>query len=140
MLDNGYQLVTRLPTVAEHMHLRAVAGLSAFPEAATRLGLPGTAFAVVVEQGSQAVGMGRIVGDGGMFFQVVDIAVDPAHQGQGLGKAIVGALVRHAKETLPVNAHVSLIADLPADALYAQFGFAETAPSAVGMSMRVPVS
>ena len=35
--------------------------------------------------------MGRVIGDGGLFFQVVDIAVEPAHQGRGLGKAIVAA-------------------------------------------------
>ncbi|WP_373454357.1 hypothetical protein [Cereibacter changlensis] len=27
--------------------------------------------------------MGRLIGDGGCFFQIVDIAVDPSHQGQG---------------------------------------------------------
>ena len=36
-----------------------------------------------------AVGMGRIMGDGGTAYQIVDVAIAPAFQGQGLGKAIM---------------------------------------------------
>ena len=35
---------------------------------------------------------GGIISDGALFFHPVDAAVDPAHQGNGLGKAIVAAL------------------------------------------------
>ncbi|MFD1796035.1 hypothetical protein ACFSC1_08585 [Paracoccus aurantiacus] len=38
--------------------------------------------------------------------------------------------------TLPESAYVSLIADVPADGLYAQFGFVPTAPRSVGMAYR----
>ncbi|MFN7125708.1 MAG: GNAT family N-acetyltransferase, partial [Allorhizobium sp.] len=39
--------------------------------------------------------------------------------------------------TLPKSAYVSLIADVPANRLYSQFGFDETAPRSVGMARRV---
>ena len=39
--------------------------------------------------------------------------------------------------TLPKGAYVSLIADTPADRLYAQFGFVATAPRSLGMAYRV---
>src|SRR5699024_3582882 len=35
------------------------------------------------------IGMGRVIGDGGAFFQVCDIVVKPSYQGQGLGKQIM---------------------------------------------------
>lgn len=79
--------------------------------------------------------MGRIVGDGGLAFQIVDIAVEPAHQGKGLGKAIVGRLVQYLDEVAPAGAGISLLADGPAKYLYAQFGFRETAPASVGMDL-----
>ncbi|WP_205618548.1 GNAT family N-acetyltransferase [Brevundimonas nasdae] len=78
--------------------------------------------------------MGRIIGDGGLFFQVVDIAVQPAHQGRGLGKAIVAALVEHLRATAPKGAYVGLMADGEAHRLYAQYGFELTAPRSVGMA------
>jgi ribosomal protein S18 acetylase RimI-like enzyme len=52
--------------------------------------------------------LGRVVGDNGLFYQVVDIAVEPEHQRRGLGKAIVGKIVDHLKQSAPAGAHVSL--------------------------------
>lgn len=81
--------------------------------------------------------MGRIIGDGGCFFQITDIAVDPVHQGRGLGKAIMAALMEHVA-TLPASAYISLIADRPADSLYAQYGFRDVGPASVGMAHTCP--
>lgn len=131
-----YATVARSPSVAEYLRLRDVAGLSAFSAGAAAIALPRSIFAVVIETEGRAIGMGRIIGDGGCFFQVVDIAVDPAHQGRGLGKRIMASLMAHAA-TLPSGAYVSLIADVPANRLYAQFGFQETAPRSLGMACRV---
>ena len=130
------ELTPRRPLPEEYLRLRAAAGLSPFPREAAELALPNTLFAVVIEDEGRAIGMGRLIGDGGCFFQIVDIAVDPAYQGRGLGKRIMAALMAHVA-TLPKGAYVSLIADTPADRLYAQFGFAPTAPRSLGMAFRV---
>ena len=100
-------------------------------------GLQGTVFSVVVLHEAIAIGMGRLIGDGGCFFQIVDIAVDPRHQGKGLGKAIMSRLMAYVNESLPSSAYVSLIADVPANRLYEQYGFKETAPTSLGMAYRV---
>jgi ribosomal protein S18 acetylase RimI-like enzyme len=71
--------------------------------------------------------MGRIIGDGGTAFQVVDICVHPAHQGRGLGRRIMAALTDELERRAPATAYVSLIADGPARFLYEKFGFADTA-------------
>lgn len=134
-MDN-IELTPRTPLPEEYLHLRAAAGLSPFSRAAAELALPNTLFAVLLEDQGRAIGMGRLIGDGGCFFQVVDIAVDPAYQGRGLGKRIMAALMAHVA-TLPKGAYVSLIADTPADRLYAQFGFVPTAPRSLGMAFRV---
>ncbi|OOY02930.1 GNAT family N-acetyltransferase [Thioclava sp. F28-4] len=132
----SYETVSRVPSVAEYMRLRSVAGLSAFSEEAAGKGLAGTLYAVVIEHEGAAVGMGRLIGDGGCFVQVVDIAVDPRYQGQGLGKAIMSELTSFITEHLPASAYISLIADIPANSLYEKFGFEETAPRSVGMARR----
>ncbi len=80
--------------------------------------------------------MGRIVGDGGCHFQIVDIAVLPEHQGKGLGKRIMAGLVGHLDTHAPESAYVSLIADGKAKDLYTQYGFQPTAPVSIGMSRR----
>ena len=88
-----YRLVPRTPSIAEYRDLRRLSGLSEKSLTAAERGLPATLFAVVIEVDGQAIGMGRVIGDGGTAYQLVDIAVLPAHQGQGLGKRIVAALV-----------------------------------------------
>ncbi|ASV83678.1 acetyltransferase family protein [Ochrobactrum quorumnocens] len=133
----AYSTFARTPSVEEYLHLRAVAGLSPFSKEAAIQGLKGTAFAVVIVHEDKAIGMGRLIGDGGCFFQVVDIAVDPQHQGRGLGKAIMDAIMQHVNAELPDSAYVSLIADVPANKLYEKFGFQETAPRSLGMAYRV---
>ncbi|MBP2547765.1 ribosomal protein S18 acetylase RimI-like enzyme [Neorhizobium galegae] len=136
-LPDDYRLEPQAPPLADYLRLRQVAGLSPFTPEAASLGLKGTVFGVRLVWEDKIVGMGRIIGDGGCFFQITDIAVDPAHQGRGLGKRIMAALTDHLKANAPESAYVSLIADVPANRLYAQFGFAETAPRSVGMAMKI---
>lgn len=133
-MDDSYRLIAGVPSIEDYRRLRAISGLTPRSlEAATR-GLPNTIHGVHVQKDGQAVGMGRIIGDGALVFQVVDVAVDPAHQGRGLGKAVMAALVAHLRDHVPAEAYVSLIADGEAHRLYAQFGFEPVAPASIGMA------
>jgi GNAT superfamily N-acetyltransferase len=85
----------------------------------------------------EVVGMGRLLGDGGWYFHVVDMAVLPAHQRRGLGDTILGALLDRVREVAPPGAYVNLLADPPGRRLYERHGFAETAPGSVGMALRL---
>ncbi|MEG2805887.1 GNAT family N-acetyltransferase [Stenotrophomonas sp.] len=132
-LPAGLQCHPHPPAVEEYRALRVAAGLSPKTQAAAALGLPNTVHGVCIRAGDELVAMGRLVGDRGCFLQVVDIAVLPRWQGQGLGKAVM----RHLDQWLGVHAvgaYVSLIADGDANRLYAQFGFQPTAPRSVGMA------
>jgi GNAT superfamily N-acetyltransferase len=134
----GYTVLPATPSVETYRHLRSASGLGAKTlEAATR-GLPASLFAVQVLHGGQAVGMGRVVGDGGCFYQVTDIAVLPQHQGRGLSKLIMQHIMAYLRANALPSAYVSLIADGPARDLYAQFGFVQTAPASVGMAWQPP--
>lgn len=127
--------INETPSQADYLRLRPAAGLSGKSEEAAARGLPNTIFAVVAYSGGRAIGMGRIVGDGGTAFQLTDIAVEPQFRGRGIGKAIVSRLVDHLKQTAPKSAYVNLIADGDAWHLYAKFGFKPTAPASIGMSL-----
>lgn len=126
-----------IPADDEYRQLRAAAGLSAMSATSAAAGLPNSWCAVCVRSDASLVGMGRVVGDGGCFFLVVDIAVLPPWQGQGLGKRIMGALVEHLRIHAPAGAMVGLFADGEAYRLYQQFGFTLVAPAARGMLLRL---
>ncbi len=134
-----YTVIHATPSVETYISLRAAAGLSPKTLEAATVGLANTLFAVQIAQTSSPsiiVGMGRMIGDGGCFFQVVDIAVLPAHQGKGLGKLIMKELKIWMDKNVPECGNVELSADGRANELYKQFGFVETAsltPPSVGM-------
>lgn len=136
MID-GYTVAPGTPSIADYLRLRVAAGLSAKTEEQAQKGLPNTWFGVTVLHGGAAVGMGRVIGDGGTAFQIVDIALEPEHQGKGLGKAIMAALMQRLAEAAPAGAYVSLIADGDARHLYAQYGFEPVMPASIGMARRV---
>jgi len=131
----GYTAHHQAPGVEDYRRLRGICGLTPRNVTAAEAGLPNTLFAVIIRQTGQTIGMGRNVGDGALFFHIVDIAVDPDHQGQGLGKVVMAMLMEHIKATAPAEAHVSLMADGDAPRLYAQFGFEPVAPRSLGMAV-----
>lgn len=133
MLPENYTKTNDVPLVESYRKLREQSGLSPKSEEAARLGLEGTNFSVQILYKETPVGMGRLIGDGGCHFQIVDVAVLPAHQGKGLGKEIMKDLSDYIDQHLPDTAYISLIADGPADKLYKQYGFDYTAPASVGM-------
>ena len=132
-----YDLRAETPPVEVYQHLRVATGLSPKATAAAAAGLAGTWYAVVAYHDGHPVGMGRVIGDGGTAFQIVDMCVLPEHQKRGLGKGIMTALMAHLRQRAPHTAYVSLIADGTARHLYAQYGFAETAPASVGMALQL---
>jgi ribosomal protein S18 acetylase RimI-like enzyme len=132
-MNEKYTIYLELPTVDDHLRLRKISGLTPRSEAAAKAGLPNTIIGAVVRESSRVVGIGRVVGDG-LFYQIVDIAVDPDHQKKGIGKAIMERLMSELERQAPAEAYVSLIADGQAKDLYAQFGFAPTAPASIGMA------
>ena len=136
-MTDAYSLVAEIPAVDDYLRLRVVAGLSPKTREGASIGLPNSWFAVTVMFEGKAIGMGRVIGDGGTAFQIVDIAVEPAHQGQGLGKRLMAALMERLHKDAPAGAYVSLIADGDAKHLYAKYGFEPVMPASIGMATRV---
>lgn len=132
-----YNLKTQVPTVADYIRIRLAAGLSRKSEEAATLGLPNSLFAVMVFYGDAPVGIGRVVGDGGCFFEIVDIAVLLEHHGKGVGKLIMDALMAYLREHASESAYMSLMADHGTPD-YEKFGFTRAqAPEAAGMYLRL---
>ena len=125
----NYVIRIDIPEVEEYLALRQICGLSARDKEASKTGLANSIYSVII-------GMGRIIGDGGTAYQIVDIAVHPKEQGKGLAKAIMALLMKYIHDEINPQAYVNLIADRPADKLYEQFGFVETAPESLGMYLK----
>ncbi|MFT4888282.1 MAG: ribosomal protein S18 acetylase RimI-like enzyme [Pseudohongiellaceae bacterium] len=128
---NDYELVAEVVMVEDFMRLRKVSGLSSRPESAAALGLKSSLYGVYVKHGALVVGMGRVIGDGGLNLEVVDVAVAPEYQGFGLGRMVMEALMTYLNATAAPGAYITLMADV--QALYEKFGFAFSLPGSEDM-------
>ena len=69
----------------------------------------GSWFGVVVKDAKPdaTVGVGRVIGDGGWYFHIADMAVHPQHQRKGLADAILAALLTEIETKAPPEPHQS---------------------------------
>ncbi|EHY93334.1 hypothetical protein SSME_05320 [Staphylococcus saprophyticus subsp. saprophyticus KACC 16562] len=116
--------------------MRKVAGLSEKSQKAAEKGISNACFNVTIYHGTDLIGMGRVIGDGGTAFQIIDIAVNPEFQGQGYGKTIMSHIMSYVENEAEEGTYVSLMADYPADQFYAQYGFITTEPHSCGMYIK----
>jgi len=134
-----YRLVEGPPALADYLSLRLRAGLSPKTELQGEAAIRGNWWAIHVVAGNgETVGMGRIIGDGGWYFHIVDMAVLPEHQRRGIGDVILTSLIDRIRREAPPEPHITLLADEPGRRLYARHGFVPTAPQSVGMKLSKP--
>jgi len=126
-----YKVIEGVVAVDDFIRLRNVSGLTPRPRDAAEKGLPRSLFGVTITFGSETVGMGRVVGDGALNFEIVDIAVDPEHQSKGLGSLIMQSIMNYLESEAPTGAYITLMADVPE--LYEKFGFKLSRPKSEGM-------
>jgi ribosomal protein S18 acetylase RimI-like enzyme len=129
-----YVVVPAAPPRADYLRLRRDSGLT--PKRAEQAdgALAGSwSWCHVRTADGAVVAMGRVVGDGGWYFLVADMAVDPAHQRRGLGRRVLTRLLDDVRARAPQGAYITLVADPPGRALYESLGFRDVAPGATGM-------
>ena len=120
----SYTFLERPPSVAEYTQLYQGVGWEKFL-AADKIEtlLHHSLHHVIALQGTQVVGMGRVVGDGAMFFYLQDIAVHPDHQGKGVGRGVMTRLVSWCERSGGEMAFIGLFCAERNKKFYEQFGF-----------------
>ncbi|MBN1563138.1 MAG: GNAT family N-acetyltransferase [Anaerolineae bacterium] len=136
---SDYQLIERLPTVDEHRVMFEAVGWTPYAPQAAEVSLKNSLFSVVVEQDSKVIGIGRVIGDGGKFFYIQDVAVLPDLQGQGIGQLIMDRLIDWIKTNAPHEPFVGLFATEVAQKFYQRYGFDERREVLSGMWAVLPV-
>ncbi len=117
------QLEHRKPTIFEYKELRASVGWWKTDEDATEAALSNSLFCVVAIENNNIVGIGRIIGDGGLYFYIQDLIVHPEFQGKGFGKQLMGDLMSYIKANAKSGAFIGLMAAKGLEKYYKSFGF-----------------
>nr|WP_028560835.1 GNAT family N-acetyltransferase [Paenibacillus pinihumi] len=129
----SFEVVERCPTVAEHQTLWEAAGWGDVDTLVTERSLMNSVYGVVAVCDGVTVGMGRIVGDGAMYYYIQDVAVLPNYRQMGIGKRIMENLLQYIRHRAMGSPFVGLFASQGKEAFYEQFGFKNYAPGMTGM-------
>ena len=87
----NFKIEANMPTLEEYKYLCDSVGWTDYMNfEVAETSLSNSIYCLTVKDNEQIVGMGRIVGDGTIYFYIQDIVVHPDYQKKGIGKPSVG--------------------------------------------------
>ncbi len=131
------KFITQLhsPTPAEFAQLRAKIGWGEIDLTLAQTSLDNSLFHVVIREHTKLIAMGRIVGDGAMYFYIQDVIVDPQYQGLGLGTAIMEKIEAYLSVKATSGATIGLLAAKGKEPFYQRFNYIERPSESLGNGM-----
>ena len=133
-LPKDYRIELRNPTPIEYDQIRATTDWVKLDSETIEKGLENSLFSVCLYDTEKLIGLGRIVGDGSIYFYIQDIIVVPEYQGKGLGKIIMNELMRYIDDNANHNSFIALMAAEGVEKFYHKFGFKSRPASKPGMN------
>lgn len=124
-MDTTFELLDNVLTAEDFIRLKVATGFIDRPLQQVEKALENGLFNVSAICDGKVVGMGRLVGDGAMYWYLQEIIVLPEYQGKGIGKCIVNRLIEYIKNTaIPgTKVDVGLTAVAGKEPFYEKFGF-----------------
>jgi len=117
--------------------LRIAVGWEEHNEKDISLALKNTLFVVIAKetQSNQIIGMGRIIGDVGLFYYIQDIIVIPEYQNQGVGMLIMNKIMDYINHNMKNGLFIGLMAAKGKEAFYEKYGFIKRPNDECGSGM-----
>ncbi len=112
-------------TSEEYMGLRKKVGWVEFPIEEAEACVRNAYLVLCVRDDDQAVGVVRLLWDGGYVAFLSDLIVDPGYQGRGIGRELVETVIRRIREEMKPGYKVKLTLNSSRgkEPFYVKFGF-----------------
>ncbi|MEG9328136.1 GNAT family N-acetyltransferase [Salinimicrobium catena] len=130
---NNYRLEIRKLKTEEYQLLRQTTGWDPIAEEVVGKALENDLFSVCVFNDEKMIGMGRVLGDGAIYFYIQDVIVHPDFHGRGIGKLIMDSIEEYLKKTTNQNSFVGLMAAEGVKDFYKKYGYQERPAGRPGM-------
>lgn len=104
--------------------LRESVGWNNWSKEQAEKALENSYYSIVIFYNDNAIGMGRVVGDG-IYFTIVDIVVRPEYQGRKIGTTIMNSILEYIEKNMCEGSRVSvqLLAEVGKEQFYIKQGF-----------------
>ncbi|MDF2802986.1 MAG: GCN5-related N-acetyltransferase [Anaerocolumna sp.] len=123
--------------VKEYNSLRGSVNWTCLNEEQAQIGIDNTYYLVCARYDQEAVGMARVISDGGYVVYIADVVVNPAYQGMSIGRLMMEDIMTFIKNNLVVNGPVmvNLMAAKEKEGFYENFGFLARPGEGTGAGM-----
>jgi len=123
------------PNSENFRRLRANVGWGEIDIELATKSLANSLFNVTVYQHSHLIAMGRVVGDGAMYFYVQDVMVDVDYQNIGLGTVVMEHIENYLAETAMQGATIGLMAAKGKERFYQRYAYVSRPTNSLGNGM-----
>lgn len=130
-----FQIKHASPTVDDFLSLRAQVGWQNMSASDALVSLHNSLFHVTVYDNSMLVGMGRIVGDGVMYFYIQDVVVAPKAHGLGIGTLLMKQIEDYIAKNAKQGATIGLLSAKGKEGFYCRFGYTNRPNETLGHGM-----
>ena len=129
MQKEGYKLCENQLKAEDFIRLKVSAGFRERSVDLVEKALNNNLYDVVAVINDEVIGMGRLVGDGVLYWYLQEIFVLPEYQNMGIGTAIVNRLLEYITEHTENGTFTSvgLTAAKGKEGFYERFGFNKSA-------------
>ena len=112
-------------TAEEYMSLRKLVGWVEFPLEEAQACIDNAYMVMCVRDGEKAIGVVRLLWDGGYIAFLSDVIVDPEYQGQGIGIKLVESCIERLKNDMKPGYKVKMTLNSAKgkELFYEKFGF-----------------
>jgi ribosomal protein S18 acetylase RimI-like enzyme len=135
VLPDKFSLKLESPIIEDFLQLRKTVGWGDLDANLAEKSLNNSLFHVVIYHDEQLIGMGRVIGDGAMYFYIQDIIVDPSYQGQGIGTVLMDTVEGYLRYTVTKGSTIGLLAAKGKEGFYARYGYIQRPNNTLGNGM-----
>ncbi|OIK10783.1 GNAT family N-acetyltransferase [Bacillus sp. MUM 116] len=133
-MERTFEILKKTPTLEEFTNLCSVVGLGDnINFNVAEISLENSVHAVLVKDNDKVIGMGRIVGDGAIYFFIQDVIVHPSYRGMGLGIEIMNSLIEYLENNAPNKAIMGLFISKGKGTFYDKYNFEDVTPNMKGV-------
>jgi len=132
---NKYLIKLESPSVAEFTELRKKIGWGTADADMVQKSLDNSLFHVVIHDELSLIGMGRVVGDGAMYFYIQDVVVDPTYQKQGIGNVLMNNIEDYLAKVAKKGSTIGLLAAKGKEEFYSRYDYIKRPSELLGNGM-----
>nr|WP_299339759.1 GNAT family N-acetyltransferase [Allomuricauda sp.] len=115
----------RSPTREEYQSLGSQSDWNTVENQFEKIAFGKEVYSVVVLDGLNMVGMGRVIGDGAIYFNIQDLMVHPAYNSKKVGGLVMDNIEGYFKTIASRHAYIGLTVTSGTKEFYKKYGFVQ---------------